>query len=144
MSLFPSFWLRKLFRSPLPNKPEGRDPRHVLGELGERAALDHLKHEGYRIRAVNYRTTKGEIDIIAQEKGVIVFVEVRTLSSERYGDAFSTVKEPKRQRMTGTAHHYLDKYKLRDMDWRFDFVSVIIGKDEIPRVELMRDAFQPA
>ncbi len=144
MSLFPVFWLRKLFRSELPNNPNAKDPRHVLGELGEKAALKHLKHEGYRIRAVNYRTKKGEIDIIAQEKGVIVFVEVRTLSSEQYGDAFSTVNEPKRRRLTRTAHHYLDKYKLGEMEWRFDFVSVIIGKDEIPRVELIRDAFQPA
>ena len=111
--------------------------------MGEKTALNHLKHEGYRIRALNYRTKRGEIDIIAQENGVIAFVEVRTLSSEDHGDAFSTITHEKRHRLTRSANHYLDKYKLREMEWRFDFISVKIGRDKIPRVKLIRNAFSP-
>jgi putative endonuclease len=120
-----------------------RDPRHSLGAIGEKAALNHLKYEGYRIRAVNYRTKQGEIDIIAQEKDCIAFVEVRSLSSEEHGDAFSTVTNAKRHRLTKTAHQYLTKYKLTEVKWRFDFISVVVPEDGIPRVKLIRNAFPP-
>ena len=143
MSFFPALWFWKLFSSTPHISENDRDSRHILGELGESAALKHLKHEGYRIRALNYRTKKGEIDIIAEEKRVIVFVEVRTLSSERHGEAFSTVNQGKRQRLTRAAHEYLNKYNLEERDWRFDFISVVTGNDRIPRVELTRDAFRP-
>ena len=126
------------------NPPDDKARHLLLGKSGEKAALNHLKHEGYRIRALNYRTKRGEIDIIAQEKNVIAFVEVRTLSSEEHGDAFSTITHGKRRRLTRVANHYLDKYKLREMEWRFDFISVKIGRDKIPRVNLIRDAFSPA
>ena len=143
MRFSPTFWFWKLFGSTPHISEDDRDSRHILGELGEKAALKHLKHEGYRIRALNYYTKKGEIDIIAQEKQVIVFIEVRTLSSEKHGEAFSTVNQSKRQRLTRTAHEYLNKYNLGERDWRFDFISVVIGDDGIPRVELTRDAFRP-
>ncbi len=134
---------RRLFPKSRPCE-NNDDPRHLLGRRGEKAALNHLKHEGYHIRALNYQwVKKGEIDIIAQEKNVIAFVEVRTLSTEQHGDPLSTISPSKRRHLTRVAHHYLNRYKLHDMDWRFDFVSVIIGEDKIPRVELIRNAFPP-
>lgn len=120
-----------------------KDPRHSLGTIGEKEALKHLKYEGYRIRALNYRSKRGEIDIIAQEKDCIAFVEVRTLSEGQHSDAFSTVTNEKRHKLTLTAHQYLNKYKLTDMKWRFDFISVIVPEDGIPRVKLIKNAFPP-
>ena len=136
-----SEFIRRIFgRSANPNN---KDPRHSLGTIGEKAALNHLKFEGYRIRTVNYRIKQGEIDIIAQEKNCITFIEVRTLSSGEHANAFSTVTNAKRHRLTKTAHQYLHKYKLTEMNWRFDFVSVIVPEDDIPRVKLIRNAFPP-
>ena len=122
---------------------DDKDPRHSLGAIGEKSALNHLKYEGYRIRALNYRTKQGEIDIIAQEKNCIAFVEVRTLSGKQHDDAFSTVTNEKRHRLTKTAHQYLVKYKLTEMKWRFDFISVIVPENRIPKVKLIRNAFPP-
>lgn len=125
------------------NQQNNNDSRHSLGYIGEKEALKHLKYEGYRIRALNYRWKRGEIDIIAQEKDCIAFVEVRTLSSGNHNDAFSSVKNEKRHKLTLTAHQYLTKYKLTEMKWRFDFISVIVPEDGIPRVKLIKNAFPP-
>ena len=135
--------LFRFFRSKS-DPPDDEAPHLLLGKLGEKAALNHLKYEGYRIRALNYRTKRGEIDIIAQDNNVIAFVEVRTLSSEDHGDALSTITHGKRSRLTRAANHYIEKYKLREMEWRFDFISVKIGSDKIPRLKLIRNAFPPA
>jgi len=114
------------------------------GQLGEKVALKHLKFEGYRIRALNYRVHNvGEIDIIGEEKGVICFVEVRTLKGDDNSDAFKTLDHSKRRRLTRTAAQYLRKHRLDEKEWRFDFASVKIRDDGIPRVELVRDAFPP-
>jgi putative endonuclease len=114
-----------------------------LGRKGEKLARKFLRRQGYRIRAINYSCREGEIDIVAQDKKTIVFVEVRTLSSGRYGLPYETVTYKKRRHLTRTAHHYLHRYKLLDYDWRFDFVGIILSEDGPPEIELIKDAFAP-
>jgi putative endonuclease len=116
----------------------------ALGKKGENNARRFLRRQGYRIRALNYSCPYGEIDIIAQDGKTIAFVEVRTLSSERHGPPFGTVRYAKRRRATRAARHYLYKYNLADRDWRFDFIGVIVGEEGAPQVELIKDAFPPA
>jgi putative endonuclease len=138
-----SAFFSRLFRNTSP-RHDRKAARRELGTYGEKVALNHLRHEGYRIRALNYTVHNiGEVDIIAQEKDTIAFVEVRTLSEGTHDDSFSTLVHTKRRNLTKTARHYLRKYRLESMAWRFDFVSVIIGEDRVPHIELFRDAFPP-
>jgi len=114
-----------------------------LGKKGEKFARKFLRRQGYRIRAINYSCPGGEIDIIAQDRGTIAFVEVRTLSSTKYGSPYETVRYKKRRHATRAAHHYLHRYRLQDHDWRFDFVGIILPEKGPPEIELIKDAFAP-
>jgi putative endonuclease len=114
-----------------------------VGKKGEKIARRFLRRQGYRMRALNYSCPYGEIDLIAQDGKTITFVEVRTLSSERHGPPFATVRYAKRRRATRAAHHYLYKYNLAHHDWRFDFVGIILPEKGPPEIELIRDAFPP-
>ena len=114
-----------------------------LGKKGEKIARKFLRRQGYRIRALNYSCPYGEIDIIAQDRRTIAFVEVRTLSSGKYGLPYETLKYKKRYNLTRAARHYLHTYNLLDFDWRFDFVGIILPEEGPPEIELVRDAFPP-
>jgi putative endonuclease len=114
-----------------------------LGKKGEKIARKFLRRRGYRIRALNYSCPGGEIDIIAQEGKTISFVEVRTLSSERYGPPWETITRKKRRSATQAARDYLYRYNLLDRDWRFDFVGIVLREKGSPQIELIRDAFPP-
>lgn len=112
-----------------------------LGKKGEKLARNFLQRQGYRIRALNYSCPQGEIDIIAQDRKTIAFVEVRTLSSGKYGPPFETVRYGKRCHATRAALHYLYRYKLQDRDWRFDVVGIILPEKGHAEIELIKDAF---
>jgi putative endonuclease len=114
-----------------------------LGKRGEKIARKFLRRKGYRIRAMNYRCPNGEIDIIAQRGKTIRFVEVRTISSEKYGPPFGTMTYEKRRRATRAAVEYLHRFKLADRDWEFDFVGIVLGAEGPPEIELIEDAFPP-
>lgn len=114
-----------------------------LGKKGEKIARKFLRRQGYRIRAMNYRCPYGEIDIIAQQRNTICFVEVRTLSSGKYGPPFETLTHRKKRHLCRAARHYLHKYNLMDRDWRFDFVGIILAEKCPPEIELVKDAFPP-
>jgi putative endonuclease len=115
-----------------------------LGKKGEKIARKYLRRQGYRIRALNYSCPSGEIDIIAQDGKTISFVEVRTLSSGKYGPPFETLTFRKRRNATRTALHYLHRFNLADRDWRFDFVGIVLPENSAPEIELVKDAFRPA
>jgi len=70
-----------------------------LGDFGEEVAADRLRVKGYRILARNWRTSAGEIDIIAQQNDVIVFVEVKTRTSDLYGTPQDAITQNKRRRI---------------------------------------------
>lgn len=80
--------------------------RRSLGELGERLAAQHLQAKGYRIVRRNYRTREGEVDIIAERGGVLVFVEVRCRRGERMGAAVESLSAAKKRRMVALAEAY--------------------------------------
>ncbi len=123
-------------------KPTGGKKR--LGIAGEKLAQKYLRRKRFRIRALNYQSPHGEIDIVAQEKNTIVFVEVRTLSTDKYGSPFDVLKEEKKHHLTRAAKHYLGRFHLEHYDWRFDFISVIMGeKRRHAKFEHIEDAFPP-
>ena len=95
---------------PSPTRPPTAKRRH--GDAAESEACRHLERYGLQVIARNYRCKGGEIDVVARENGVVVFVEVRLRTSERFGGAAASIGHAKRRRIVFAAQHYLN-YALR-------------------------------
>ena len=95
---------------------------------GEVAAKEYLIKQGYTILAENYNGNIGEIDIIAEEKGVIVFVEVKARESTEFGQPIEAVTPHKVKKIVMTAQQYLVSKRLMGRDVRFDVIEVLRGE----------------
>ena len=96
------------------------------GLAGEQLAVRFLEKQGFRILERNYRNRLGEIDIVAEERGVLVFVEVRTLQASAGHSPEETILPKKQQRISRTAVAYVQHKRLEDRPARFDVVSVTL------------------
>jgi putative endonuclease len=107
-----------------------------LGRWGEMVASHYLELKGYQIRAHNYRTTFGEIDLIAHIDGVTVFVEVKTRSGLGYGFPEEAVTATKRAHLLDSVKFFWQSESGIEGDWRIDVVAVIgrPGRGE-PQIE---------
>jgi putative endonuclease len=94
------------------------------GFEGEEIAVSFLKKNGYKIIERNYRIKSGEIDIIAKHKKDIVFVEVKTRSTDTFGSPAEAVDERKRTKIEKVASHYIQKNFSDDVSFRFEVVSI--------------------
>ena len=113
-----------------------------LCKKGEALAGKVLKKKGYRILKRNYVSKYGEIDIVAYDRGIICFVEVKTRQSENYGPPELAVTKEKRKRIVRTALNYLTINNIEDTDCRFDVVSILYKEDvNKPDIELLERAF---
>ena len=114
----------------------------TLGILGEELACHYLVSRGYKILLKNYECALGEIDIVAKEKGALIFIEVKTRSSLAIGDPLEAVTFQKRKQIIKTAQYYLKRYGVRDVSCRFDVVSVILEKvGAAPIITVIQNAF---
>jgi putative endonuclease len=118
------------------------DPRQHLGRAGERLAAEHLERLGYAIVARNHRTRYGEIDLIATDGSVLVFVEVKTRRGR--GEPFDALHDAKRAQVRRMARAYLsdaeDRPRVRLL--RFDAIGVVIdARGRLTRLEHIEDAF---
>ena len=106
--------------------------RTSLGKLGESLACDELSRRGYAILATRYRTRFGELDIIADDHGVLVFVEVKARRSTARGTAAEAITPAKRRRVAAMALDYLAWTGRLDDPCRFDVVAIDhIGTDRM-------------
>lgn len=105
----------------------------VEGAIGEFDACDYLRKKKYLIIEKNHRNKLGEIDIIAQDKKMIVFVEVKSRSTLKFGRPSEAVDIRKQQKLRKTASLYLLQHQKFDCQCRFDVIEVI-GK-EINHIE---------
>ena len=108
----------------------------IKGDLGEQKAVEFLKRRKYKILERNYKNKIGEIDIIAQQKKKMIFVEVKTRSSLQYGNPAEAVNYHKQKKIRQVAECYLQQNKLEDADMRFDVIEVLDGD-----VNYIEDAF---
>lgn len=115
--------------------------RLELGKASENLAVDYLKGNGYRVIKKNYRSRTGEIDIIAREKGVICFVEVKSRSCDNFGNPAEAVSNFKQKQIAKAAICYLKEKKLLDREARFDVVAVTYS-DNKPQFNLIKNAFE--
>ena len=120
----------------------GSKDRSQLGKKGEEAACRFLKKNKYKIVERGYRSPHGEIDIIAYDRKVLVFVEVKTRRSSEFGLPEESVNWRKQQRIRKISQHYLYHHKLQGVDCRYDVVSIDLSVQDEGRVTLIKDAFQ--
>ncbi|MDF2683141.1 MAG: YraN family protein [Brevibacillus sp.] len=100
------------------------DRRRVLGQKGEEMAENYLCKKGYEILGRNIRTRRGEIDLIARDGDTLVFVEVRTRTSQAYGSAAESVTWRKRQKLRELAMDYLQNSSTFIPAFRFDVIAI--------------------
>ena len=117
------------------------DGKISTGRLGETAAAAFLRNNGYRIIARNFRRRLGEIDIIASDKDVICFIEVKTRRQDSFGAPEEAVSRQKQARISRAALLFLKQNNLLDKKARFDVVSIKYF-DSHPEVRLIRSAFE--
>jgi putative endonuclease len=98
--------------------------RRRTGRRGELVALILLTLKGYRLRHRNWRGTTGELDLVFDRRGEVVFVEVKARSGEMFGGAVGAVDRDKQSAMTRTAASYLSRHGLWERPVRFDVVTV--------------------
>jgi putative endonuclease len=112
---------------------------NLLGNKGEMLAARFLMDKGYAIHEYNWRSGHKEIDLIAQERDVLVFVEVKSRSSAVFGDAVDAVTPAKIKLLISAAEAYIQQREI-DLDYRFDVVTVV-GDGESHAIEHIEDAF---
>ncbi len=123
---------------------ERRDGRRALGAAGEAAAARYLARRGYRLVEANVRCRLGEIDLVAVDRGTIVFVEVKGRRGRRHGAPEEMVTPVKQRRLTRLALWYLQSRDWLGRPARFDVVGVDWAGDGTARVRHHRNAFPAA
>ena len=113
-----------------------------VAKIGESLAAKHLKARGYRILAQNYRARRGEIDLIARDGEFIVFVEVKTRRSLKFGLPQAAVTLQKQRQISKVALAYLQSRNLMDAPCRFDVIAIHLSAQlELLRLEQIESAF---
>jgi putative endonuclease len=119
-------------------------PTPRLGQQGERAAEKFLKRRGLTIVARSARDRIGELDLVAVEGRVVVFVEVKTRTSHDAGHPFEAIDSDKQRRLTRAALSYMKRHDLLECAARFDVIAITWPDDsKEPTIEHVRNAFEP-
>jgi len=117
--------------------------RQEVGKLGEKTAQKFLKKRGYRIRETGFRCPHGEIDIIAQKKDWLVFVEVRTKSNLDFGTPEESITQAKKKKLIALALTYTSTHQNLPSLWRIDVVAIELDdKGKPKRIELIENAVE--
>ena len=110
-----------------------------LGNDGELIAFMVLQRDGFAILETNWRFQKAEVDIIAQKDGFLIFIEVKTRGSKKFGNPSDSIDKKKISIYKDAVEGYLEQYPS-ELEVRFDVVNIIIGKDET-EIEHIPNAF---
>jgi putative endonuclease len=117
-------------------------PEHLKrGELGERVAKKYLRRLGLKFLTANFRSDRGEIDLIFRDADCLAFVEVKTRSSEEWVRPAAAVNAERRRRLTRTALDYLRLLKNPTVKIRFDIVEVLLAEDKVHEVRHLPNTF---
>jgi len=111
-----------------------------LGNEGEAAAKAWLESQGYRIRDTRWHCGHLELDIVAQKDGMLVVIEVKTRTTDEYGEPEEAVSQSKIRRIVNAADGYIKYFRL-DLPIRFDIMALIREADGSYRINHIEDAF---
>lgn len=115
---------------------------HKIGAEGEKRAQLYLRRKGYVIRETNWSSVYGELDIISEQNGALVFVEVKTRRAANTESALEGITAAKRERMLKAVYHYLhDRDIDSETDWRIDVIAVALDGARPPKLDHVEDAF---
>jgi putative endonuclease len=112
-----------------------------VGVVGEKLAVAAMEAKGYDILATNWRSGRFELDIVAQQGDIIVFVEVKTRSTGFFGEPFHAVSRDKQRKTIAAANAYMEKNGVM-LEARFDIISVVVDQDR-HRIDHLEEAFYP-
>jgi len=127
--------------SPAPREPAARNPRRELGQRGEALVAAWYERAGYEILDRNWRRREGELDLIVGRGSTVVFCEVKTRSSNRFGAPVEAITRTKQRRIRVVAGLWLGEHSLRGRDLRFDVASVMVERGTEPVIEVLEGAF---
>ncbi len=113
-----------------------------LGIEGEKIAAQYLENKGYVILFKNWRFKHKEVDIICKDKSALVFVEVKTRTTDYFQKPYEAVENKKQKLLADAAEAFVSEYTNFE-ELRFDVVSIIIDKGEIKDIEHIKEAFIP-
>jgi putative endonuclease len=131
-------WLERI-KTKFAGEPK---PEHLRrGELGERAAKEFLARAGLKFLAANFRSEHGEIDLIFREQDCLVFVEVKTRSSEAWTRPAAAVNARKKKLLSQTGLDYLRLLKNPEVKFRFDIVEVLLRDGAVAEVRHLPNSF---
>lgn len=116
-----------------------KNTNKITGKKGEDAAVTFLYNKGYTILERNYRAENGEIDIIAWDEHVLVFVEVKSCTTKTFGAPETWVNEAKQLKIGRTAQAFLASNNIDDVDCRFDVIAIDFMQN--PKIKHIKDAF---
>ncbi len=113
-----------------------------IGDQGEKLARRYLLRHGYAIRAVNWSSLFGELDIIAEKAGLLVFIEVKARRGRDTQSALAAISPAKQERMLKAIYQYLDEAGISwDAPWRIDAIAVALDGQNAARIAHVEDAF---
>lgn len=128
--------------------------RAETGQRGEILAAEHLRRRGLRIVCVNFKTpigrnrkgvaVTGEIDIIALDESTLVFIEVKTRSSDDFASPLTAIDLRKQRQIIRTARAYREIFNVRHLEFRYDAVAVVTGKSGEPTIEWVKGFWNEA
>ena len=113
-----------------------------LCRFGEDEACRFLRKQKLKILDRNYSVRGGEIDIIAEDKNLVIFIEVKTRSDSTYAQPWENVRYKKIRNLKTAARQYIYERKLQGREFRFDVVSIVLNDAMKADIEWIRDAFE--
>jgi putative endonuclease len=120
-----------------------KSSKSELGKRGEELALEYLTDNGYELVKKNYRFGHGEIDLIVKDlaKNVLVFVEVKARYNLELGDPAYAINKKKISQLKKIAELYLYENQIKEVDCRFDVITILFDEPENPKIEHYENAF---
>lgn len=112
------------------------------GKRGEQLAVEYLERKGYQILHTNWRFSRAELDIVAKDGDILVFVEVKTRSYDHFGKPETAVTARKEYLIVDAASVYMETHGF-DWEIRFDIIAIVLKSEREIELEHFRDAFIP-
>jgi putative endonuclease len=116
--------------------------KQSFGKTGEEIARDYLERQGYQILDTNFRTRFGEIDIVAREGDIFVFVEVKARRGISFGLPEEAVTFRKQNKIIRMGLWYLREKHMEEVSWRIDVISIIMPLNREPKIKLIKNAVE--
>jgi len=129
-------------RFPAIRQSRSQKSKDQLARAGEEAAAHYLASKGYTLLHRNIRFSEGELDVVAKWEKTLVFIEVKTRKTDKFGQPYHFVSEKKQRRQIAMASRFVSICRLQGVPVRFDVVSVVLPPEQPPKIEHIENAFQ--